>query len=80
MFPGKGASAWLVLLATLAAVPAKASLIVFGDSYSDAGLAGNGVHQAIHAALTTPQLDVGEPLFVQHDHQHTRSVQQQSFK
>lgn len=50
----------LLLLAALAANFASASLIVFGDSYSDVGIAGHGIHQVIHTALSTPQLDVGK--------------------
>ncbi|KAK9865626.1 hypothetical protein WJX84_011701 [Apatococcus fuscideae] len=43
----------------MAAGPAAPALIVFGDSYTDAGYAGYGIHQVIHAALSTPELDVG---------------------
>ncbi|KAK9818857.1 hypothetical protein WJX74_001595 [Apatococcus lobatus] len=59
MFLTKTGLALLLFFTILAAGPAEASLIVFGDSYSDAGTSGHGVHQAIHAALTTVQLDVG---------------------
>ena len=50
------------ICALMAAGPAAPALIVFGDSYTDAGYAGYGIHQVIHAALSTPELDVGEQL------------------
>ncbi len=50
-----------VLFVPLFLRSAAASLVVFGDSYSDAGTAGYGVHQVVHEAFTTPQIDTGEP-------------------
>ena len=55
---GPGVVVLLTLCLTVATGRAAGSLIVFGDSYADAGTAGHGIHQVIHTALTTPQLDV----------------------
>lgn len=53
----------LTLCLTFATGRAAGSLIVFGDSYADAGTAGHGVHQVIHTALSTPQLDAGKLVY-----------------